>query len=114
MKCNMCNSFSRDEAIELCKHEGCPVKEQDDKPVSITLTEQDFINIPDLAKQGLKVGDIVTADATGHTQVISKVLDGPPKPHLPTDLSLQGDPGDEQPTESKSFIGKIADFVTGK
>lgn len=105
----MCNSFTRHEAIEHCRHADCPTKEEPN-PVSITVTQQDLDNNPDLVAEGLKVGDVITAYSSGAIEVIG----GPPEPHLPVNMPLQGDPGDEQPIENRSIIGKIADFITGK
>lgn len=114
--CNLCNTLSRQEAQSTCAHEACPHKEEV-KQVFIELTEQDLIDSPELVAEGYKVGDKLFADNAGNTAVLS-----PPEPHLPpsgivptaTAQPDQGDPGDEQPQQSKSLIGKIADFITGK
>lgn len=121
--CNLCNTLSRKDAQSICGHEACPHKEEV-KQVFIVLTEQDLIDSPELAAQGYKVGDHLFADNAGNTAILT-----PPEPHLPpggivpaahegiahaANEPAQGDPGDEQPAESKSFIGKLADFITGK
>ncbi len=124
-RCNQCNALTREEAQELCRFNDCPHK-QEVKQVFIVLTEQDLIDSPELVGQGYKVGDHLFADNAGNTAIFS-----PPEPHLPPggivpaahegiahaaiEAPAQGDPGDEhQPAESKSIIGKIADFITGK
>ena len=124
-KCNQCNTISREEALRICVHEECPNKvDPEVKQVYIELTQEDLDNSPELVSQGYKVGDKLFADNAGNTHVL-----GAPEPFLPpggfitenpaliateANLPEEGDPGDEQPIENRSIIGKIADFITGQ
>lgn len=130
-RCNQCNSLTREEALQLCVHDDCPNKQEPEvKQVFIELTAQDLIDNPELVHEGFKVGDKLIADNAGNTAFLAA-----PEPYLPPagitsggkyfdenkvnalidNISPdEGDPGDEQPIQNRSIIGKIADFITGK